>query len=112
MVLEDSNPRMFMDRGQQRSLEFPSCKIARVHNAVHGVSPLTAQIERAAFCPGKARADRDQVANALGSLVDQDADRIFMAKAGACNKRIPHVRRERIRTTDDTCDAALRVVRV
>lgn len=83
-----------------------------MHDTIHRVSTLAAQIERSGPRPREVCSQRNQLFHALRTFMHKYFDRVLMAESCARDQRIFYVRVEGIVFIDHTRDTALRVIRV
>src|SRR5438105_3917800 len=73
-------------------LTFPACAVDRVYDAVSRMSAFFGQGEGRASIGVRFHvelgAQSNEVSNSVGTLVDQDIDRVFMAQPRAGDERI------------------------
>jgi hypothetical protein len=94
---------------QQGALDLTAGEVRGVGDPAVGVAPLARQIEAVAAA-GELHADLDQLADALGPLVDADLDRLAAAQAGPRGQGVVQVRLERVVGAEHRGDPTLGVV--
>src|SRR5208282_3739011 len=86
-----------------------------VKDAAFGMAAFAAEVEFAAavdFALGKFHAELDQFGDAGGAFLDDGADGVLVAKAGAGGQSVAHVHFDGVLFAGDGSDAALGVVGV